>query len=152
MELPWFEPWVSMEFSYVYAYMTSTWFAYHRHSMKYRGFRPWYFHAKAMEITWTFHWIMVVGTHGIPWNLHGIFICFCPHEITMVYTPWAFHGIPSIDTMVFPWKTTENSIKLPWFEPMESPRDFHMFLPTWNYHGLVDLIAFHGISMVRKPW
>ena len=126
MNIPWnYVVWtmglhgMSMEFSYVYAHMKSTWFAYHRHSMKYHGFRPWYFHAKAMEITWTFHWIMVVGTHGILWNLHGIFICFCPHEITMVYIPWIFHGIPWIKSMVFPW----------------------------NYHGL-DLIAFHGICLL----
>ena len=43
----------------------------------------------------------------IPWNFHGIFISFCPPEISMVYTPWKFHGNP--------WGPDHGtSMELPW--------------------------------------
>ena len=76
-----------------------------------------------MKIPSQFHGNPWVATMIIPWNSHGIFISFCPHEISMVCTPWVFHGTPGVISMVIPWK----------------------------YHGR-DPMDFHGTSMVCKPW
>jgi len=50
---------------------------------------------------------MVFFHTKIPWNFHGIFISFCPHEITMVFTSWKFNDNPwdpdHGNSMEYPW-------------------------------------------------
>ena len=93
------------------------------------GNPPWWFREKnSMEFPWNFHIILptwnfhglhthgitVIATHEFPWNFHGIFISFCPHEISMVCTPWV-HEKPGVRSMGTPWIFHEiTMVGTPW--------------------------------------
>ena len=65
-------------------------------------------------------------------KIHGIFISFCPREISMVCMPWIFHGIIMVTTHGISW-------------------NFHIILPTWNFHGFHTMDIpwnYHG----QNPW